>query len=283
MDRLFYGKKVVVVTPAGRRQYLDILFKYIVHLKPAMTEYRLWVNTINDQDIECMRKFQRDNEDFVTLEYLDAEEQKHFSATAKENSICKFYKNCCDPDTVYIRFDDDIVAMGDIDSFQDFIKFRIDNPQYFLVYANILNNALTSYLHQRNGLFDTAKGVCWYECLDRIGWKSGPFAEMVHSTILATPDLNVYKMKNWHLFHYERMSVNGVSWLGDEFAKFMGRVDKDEEDFIACAKPRELQKKNIVFGAFVCVHYAFYTQRPHLDKNPSLLKSYANLAEKLAS
>jgi hypothetical protein len=214
----------------------------------------------------------------VTLEYLDKDAQETFSSTAKEYTICKFYKRCCDPDSVYIRFDDDIVAMSDLESFKEFIKYRIEHPEYFLVYANILNNALTSYLHQRNGLFETDKGICWYECIDRIGWKSGAFAESLHSTILANPDWNLYKMKNWNLFHYERMSVNAVSWLGEEFAKFVGDVQKDEEEFISCIRPREVQKKNIIFGGFVCVHYAFYTQRPHLDKTPSILKSYAKLA-----
>jgi hypothetical protein len=49
---LFNGKKVVVVTPAGRKQYLEILFKYILNLKSVITEYRLWVNTTNNDDIE---------------------------------------------------------------------------------------------------------------------------------------------------------------------------------------------------------------------------------------
>ena len=44
--------RIVVVTPAGRRRYLEILFRYILKLRPIMDEYRLWVNTENNEDIE---------------------------------------------------------------------------------------------------------------------------------------------------------------------------------------------------------------------------------------
>ena len=51
--------RIVVVTPAGRKRYLEILFRYILKLRPIMDEYRLWVNTENNEDIEYMNENRR--------------------------------------------------------------------------------------------------------------------------------------------------------------------------------------------------------------------------------
>jgi len=273
----FMGKKVVVVTPAGRKQYMEILFKYILRLKPVITEYRLWVNTTNTEDIQFMKKFQEENRDFVTLEYLPANMPHDGSKT-----IHYFFKNCCDVNTVYVRFDDDIVCIDGIKEFSDFLKFLIENPQYFLVYANILNNAVISHIQQRHGTLDLNKGIAGYACMDPVGWNNGPFAEHIHEQIISKKfELSQFKMNNWLLYFFERVSINAVAWLGEELSKFGGKIHWDEEEYISVVKPRELNLANIIYGGFSCVHYAFYTQRPHIDKNPSILKAYLEASNNL--
>lgn len=86
-------------------------------------------------------------------------------------------------------------------------------------------------------------------------------------------------MNNWILHHYERVSINGISWLGEEFKKFNGIVESEEED-ISCKKPLSLKKKNIIYGNFVCCHYAFYTQRELLDKDKTILQGYYDISMK---
>ena len=264
------GKKIIVVTPAGRKKYLQVLFKYILQLKPVITEYRLWINTEDQDDIEYMKKFQSENDDFVRLEYLPPGIKVDGIKT-----IHHFFRNCCQENTVYVRFDDDIVCMQGIDEFTNYLKFRINHPEYFLVYANIINNAILSHIHQRNGFFDLTRGISGYECMDKTGWNNGEFAKNIHNQVINNNcDLSIYKINNRVLYYFERVSINVVSWLGEEFARFNGRVGWDEEDYISCTKPKEINKFNIIYGGFVCVHYAFYTQRNIIDKDPLILEAY---------
>lgn len=273
----FNGKKIVVVTPAGRKQYMEILFKYILRLKPVINEYRLWVNTEKQDDIEYMKKFQSENSDFVTIEYLPDGIPVNGNLT-----IHHFFRNCCEANTVYVRFDDDIVCMQGIDEFSSYLQYRIDHPEYFLVYANIVNNAVLSHIHQRNGFFDLKEGKSGYECMDNLGWNNGNFALNIHNQVIKNNcDLSLYKMNNWILYYFERVSINVVSWLGEELAKFNGAVGWDEEDYISCVKPREINKFNAIYGGFVSVHYAFYTQRPTIDNDPLILEAYKNKSNTL--
>lgn len=46
---MFLNKKVVVVTPAGRRQCLSILAKYVLP-NSIIDEWHLWLNTKNNKD-----------------------------------------------------------------------------------------------------------------------------------------------------------------------------------------------------------------------------------------
>jgi hypothetical protein len=222
-----------------------------------------------------MREFQQKNSDFVTLEYLPKDMKVNGNLT-----INHFFKNCCDKESVYVRFDDDIVCIQDTENFEKFLNFRIQNPQYFLVYANIINNGVLSHVHQRIGLFDTKYGFADYE--GYLGWKDGNFAKNIHTQVLNNNcKLNDYEMNNWILYYYERVSINVVSFLGEEMAKFEGNVLDDEEYYISCVKPKEINKCNIIFGEFVCVHYAFYTQRPEIDKDISILSKYLENANNI--
>jgi hypothetical protein len=266
--------RVVVVTPAGRKRYLEILFKYIEKLRPVVDEYRLWVNTFNTDDIAYMEQYQKENSDYVTLEYLPSN-----ISYADNLTIHHFFRNCKDPNTIYVRFDDDVVFLDNIDKFTEYLKFRRDNPQYFLVYANIINNAICSHLHQRIGALAIDNGISGYECMDEVGWKNGDFTKHIHHTFFTKLfNYSSFYMNNWLLYKYERVSINGISWLGSYFSIFNGEVDKDEEKFLSCDKPKEVKKMNIIYGGFLCVHYAFGPQREIVDNDPFILTTYKSIS-----
>ena len=172
-----------------------------------------------------------------------------------------------------MSFDDDIIILDDIDAFKNFVEFRINNPNYFLVFANILNNSIISHIHQRFNNFDAKQGYAGYACMDNIGWNSATFGSNLHDQILATLEkdgnLTKYRFdKEWLLWDRERVSINCVAWLGKEFREITnGIVDKDEEQDIAVEIPKAKNKYNTIFGNYCCVHYAFCTQRTHLDYN----------------
>jgi len=267
---MLYNYRIVVVTPAGRRRYLELLIPQIIKLRPVVDEYRLWVNTVDNNDIEYMKSVEKEYPDFIKLEYLTIPHNGNFS-------ICSFFKNCTDLKTIYVRFDDDIIFVDKIESFTKFIEFRINNPEYFLVYANILNNAVISHIHQRLGNFNLDKGITGYSCMDNIGWNNQEFAVNLHNTILKEPvDLSKYYFNKWILYFFERVSINCLAWLGSTFAEFNGNVDRDEEQWLSVDYPKSVNKMNIIFGNFVVVHYAFYPQRELVDKT-DILNRYRNL------
>jgi hypothetical protein len=74
----------------------------------------------------------------------------------------------------------------------------------------------------------------------------------------------------WILTQYERVSINCISWRGEEFKLFDGNVGRDEEAWLSVEKPKEIQRPNCIFGEFVCVHYAFHTQRERIDSTDIL-------------
>lgn len=270
------NRGVVVVTPAGRRRYLDLLVPQVLAFKGVVDEYRLWLNTADPDDLAYCESLAAAHPDFIRLDRLP-----DGVAVDGNMSIHHFFKKCVEPDTVYVRLDDDIIMLDTVDAFKALLDFRLDHPEFFLVYGCVLNNAVITHIQQRMMRFGTGGGLCGYACMDPVGWKSPLFAEHVHRAILqglAGPggNLQEFRMPPWRL-HYthvgERVSINCISWLGSEFAAFGGDVGRDEELWLSVQKPALAQKCNCIFGGFVCVHYAFYPQRPHLDAT-DILQQY---------
>ena len=273
-------KRVVVVTPAGRRRYLSILFPYVMslHRQGLVDEYRLWVNTTNEKDVDFIENLATNA--FVTTEHLPNGVQ-----CDSIRSIHHFFKRCTDPDTVYVRFDDDIVMLDTPSAFEAFVRFRIDNPEPFLVYANILNNAIMAHIHKRTGTLALADFDLEYDCMESPAWKNPACAEALHSEVLAAASANgllsQFRLPTNPVFgDYERVSINCISWLGNDFASFGGEVGEDEEAWLSTVRPREIERPNCMFGGYACVHFAFHTQREHLENTCDgvHLSAYAELA-----
>lgn len=270
---MYDDHRVVVMTPAGRQRYLEVLIPQILKLRPLVDEYRLWVNTENVDDIAYMEKVAEEHKDFIKLDRLTVKYRGNLS-------VCSFFPKCVDPKTVYVRFDDDVVLLDSKDAFLEFVKFRINHPEYFIVFGNILNNAILTHIHQDRGTLNTSYGKSEYKCMCDVGWKSGEFAVSLHKDVLSKPSLEVFRfVEPWVLKDYERVSINCISWLGSEFEKFGGVVGIEDEEWLSCVKPKQLNRPNVIYGGFVVVHFAFYPQRSVVDKT-DLLKKYEEIARK---
>lgn len=251
------GHRVVVVTPAGRRRYLDLLLPYMLAARPTVDEYRLWVNTSNDADLEYLAALRRRHRDYVRLVAPSTKRRGR-------SSIPQFYRTCTEPDTVYVKVDDD-VCFSDEDALVSRVRFRLEHPDFFLVYGNVVNSALLSYLHQRAGAISSRVGRFAYHPFSELGWRGGPAAAEVHRQFLehlARGRLSRYRFQRWVWREFERASINVVAWLGRDFAEFGGRIDgDDDEQWLAVEKPRELRRPNCVSGRSLFVHFAYATQR----------------------
>jgi hypothetical protein len=265
--------KKIVVTPAGRKRYLELLHLNLNKCKDEFDKWVIWVNTTNEEDIEYM-KILSSNHDYIELQYSDIPVDPNGSHTA---TICDFFKKCIDDDTVYLRLDDDVVYIHK-NSIKDLFDFRIENEDYFLVYGNILNNAIITNLYQKN---DIVKGLpnVGYSCEDELGWENPYFSFLLHNYFFEKMSQNKVEdffMDNWVLENFERCSINSISWLGKTFKSFNGEVGGSEENWLSVDKPKQLNKPNIIFGKSLFSHYAFAPQRPFLETT-NILERYKNI------
>lgn len=261
---------IEIVTPAGRKRYLEVLYKHLKSQKNDFNKWTLWINTCNEEDVNYCKQLTQENEWIQTI--------TPDLRPRGRRTIYQFFKYACDPDSVYIRFDDDMIWIE-----KDFIKnltnFRINNPEYFLVYPNIINNSIIDHLNQRTEAL-ILNNLINYDCFDNNGWSNSKVAEQKHNNFIDSIinfDIEKFKFKKWVLNRYERVSINCISWLGNEFQKFDGKVHNDEEQWLTVEAPKIFNKYNIIYGEPICSHYAFFTQRDYLDNQTDILKKYINL------
>lgn len=263
-----------ICTPAGRKQYLSILYKYLAKQRSEFECWQLWVNTTNDKDIEYMTELARQN-DWIKLVACPV-------LPNNINTIGLFFpENATREDTLYIRFDDDIVYM-ELDFIKKLKAARLHHTGPFLIYPNIINNAIISNLHYHNLLVAYNKDP-GYKCMDDIGWKDGKFAEAVHRAFLHdlhNGDINRWKktFNVWRCYDYERVSINCIAWFGGMMKPF--KFSFEEEQILSVEIPKAICRANYIFSDPICVHYAFGPQREHLDTT-DILEQYCELADKI--
>lgn len=260
------GHKVIVVTPAGRRRYLELLVSQVKAYVDAgvVDEYQLWANTADAEDLAYMEVLAAAHS-WVTIKRLPP------GVPPKERwTIHHFFAECTEEGAVYVRFDDDVVVLDSVPAFKAFLDFRVAHPEYFLCYASVINSAIMTHIMQRHGSVSFESGIVSYNYIDALGWGNPQFAASLHDQVLAelakSTSLERFRpVMPWIAYYDEPMSINAISWLGAEFKKFGGVVAPDEEIDLACELPKKTGKHNAVFGGFCCVHFAFYTQREHLE------------------
>lgn len=285
---MYKNNRVEVVVPAGREISLSILTKYLLKHKDIIDKVQIWKNTRDPYDVAYINSLKSDFfeiKEFVAEEYIDP----------KSLNISTFFGYAQNPDTIYIRFDDDMVYIHD-DYFKNILDFRLEHPEYFLVFGNIWNNSITSFIQQRLDRIGTEMGiVSAEECQDDIGWKSPEFAEYIHKIMIKkiqegkVEDLYI---PNWLLLNNKRFSVGNFCYFGRDLAANRNGVRfpqpdadeigvhvQDEEAWFTRYYPKKIGRLNVVCGNAVCVHFAFYVQRDYLMKQTNLLDEYKQLCE----
>lgn len=259
----------IVVTPAGRERYLRVLLQHLVNCKDEFDRWDVWLNTTNEDDIKYIHSL-TEKYDWVNV--------KPPTVPVNGNaSIGSFFKDYVNPAEVYVRLDDDIVLVGK-GSLRKLFDAREADTSSFLLYGNIINNSVITHLNQRLGNLDFSYGKAGYSCLCDTGWRDSIFAENLHRDFLRRyASGQKFAIADWVLYDFERVSINVISWRGDEFMKFSGQVGLDEEQWLSVDKPRSLGSVNRIIGDTLFVHYAFYTQRDHLDAT-DILGKYETLA-----
>lgn len=263
---------MVVNTAAGRRRYMQYLIPYIVSCG-IVDRYDIWINTHNGADIEFFRRI-AGRFPVVNLVWQPD------GVVNGNKSINAFYKACVEPDTIYFKLDDDIVWM-EPGLIEKMVRFRVDNPQYFLVSPLVINNSLSTYLLEVEGkirLDDYYNSYASHPVL----WRSGIFAQELHSWFIR----NCLRKNRWEDLHLgkkemgmTRFSINAILWFGDEMCRFAGMVPGDDEEFMSCIYPTRQGMSNAWNGDAVVAHFAFFTQREELDRN-GILEQYGEINDR---
>jgi hypothetical protein len=274
--------RLVTVTPAGRRPYLEILANYLLRHRDVISEHRWWLNTRNPEDVSYIYR--------LTDRYPD-----FFKIVAKPvrpgdkvgYAIWQYMSDCIEADTVYLRLDDDICYIDDgaITAMRD---HRLANPEPFLVLGNIVNNAVCTHFQQQAGNLPKSWGLVANDCMDARGWASGAFARRLHRRFLK--DLVQGREEHWKnaAFPFEgvtRFSVNAICWFGHDFREIaeLGACNVDEEPFMTAVLPARFNRPNAICAEALFGHYAFFTQRAYLETtSPEILARYRRLAEQAA-
>jgi hypothetical protein len=271
--------RLVTVTPAGRRPYLEILANYLLRHRDVIAEHRWWLNTRAPEDVAYIYRLTDRYPDFFKIVAKPIAPSDLVGYT-----IWQYMSDCTEPDTMYLRVDDDICYMAG-DAIVQMRDFRLANREPFLVLGNIVNNAVCAHYHQQAGLAPQSWGAVAAECMDENGWRSGRFARRLHRKFLK--DVRRGRESRWTRTAMPfggttRFSINAISWFGEDFAGLpeLYATNIDEEPFITAVVPARLGRPNAICTAALFGHYAFWTQRRYLDRtSPEVLAGYRRLSE----
>ena len=269
--------KVVICIAAGRWRHMEILLKHLDKYREVVDRVDLWVNCVDAEDRQRLRITAALDAHYRLVELPDI---TIIDPAVLWHSVCKFYRYACDVDTIYIKCDDDIVWVDDVEHFRKFLDFRIDNEKYFLISANVIVNAICDHLHQKAGCLPEHLEVIAYDAHDSKVFSEGKSVEAIHEHVLSNqgPDARRWDLSTEHeVDDNARICINFVCWFGKDFAAFMGEVPKEDETWLTTIKTKELNRSVGICPDFGCVHYSFGPTRKHLDAG-GLLKKYRLVA-----
>ena len=265
---MYRGYKVVCVTPAGRAEYLDI-FKRTIYRKMdegIVEGWQLWQNTVKPSDIAYLASMEAENPKVVRHYIANLVPTYNNCATLR---TYEFFQHCQADDTIYVRFDDDIVWMEE-GCLEKMLDARIDHPGAFVIYPNVINSTTISAWHQRNGSLGYEAGTLRqqeespsdpnYVYLYPFAYTDPGLIALIHETFKKRYNegtLGAYYLPSRPLDGYTHFSICSVAFWGKDHLQ----VDTNEEAYISWAAPEQFHRPNYFLGDALMVHFAYHTQR----------------------
>lgn len=277
-------QRVVAFTPYGRRITVSILVEYMKrdHERGLLDEWMLCMNTDEDQytDVEYAKRL-ADTFPWIKLYYRPP----HFPLrTPKQLNTGSFYFYMTDPNTVYLRFDDDIVYVHE-DAIENIARRAIQSENTLGTFPIIWNNAVCTWHLQVRGIVPVGWGLTHPYCMDQNGWANGHFAVNMHELLLekiAENDVkSLFMYQDVSLAPGQQFSVSCFAVHGRDYLDLAppGVLDYDEEEhWLTVHRPAVVNKTNVIAGDALVSHFSFYPQREVLFAT-DLLKRYRKVAD----
>jgi len=266
------GQKIVTFTPAGRKRYLEILVEYLWNNRGVIDHHEFWINVPNE-NVEDRAFILGLCNMYPTM--FKAVEVDTPGMKIDAYRIAQFYKTM-EPDTMYIRLDDDIVYIEE-GALLKLIDARQRNQNPYLVFPTIVNNSIIAYHLQNCGYLSFNPKLDGTNVLN-FAWENAQFAEDIHERFLRDLDAgNKWRLSNdVRLDNYVRVSINSFAFYGRDILPFKDEIH-DEEQFLSVDLPKRLSRPNLIIPDALISHFSYYTQREYLDKT-GLLERYRHLA-----
>lgn len=252
--------KKIAVTICGRKRFLEVQLPYMLAMAQYFDEHQLWVNTRNSKDLEYIHSIQRKYPRYFRLIYqtknYDYDQHGYHKPEVVGLQINQFYQGV-ESDAVYVRFDDDICYV-EIEKIPSFLEFRINHPEYLIIYPIIVNNSM---IHR---IFDNSHPFRNGEYDEERDWRpyGGQIGKHVHEVFLNhISEIAVLKKKKPVVGEYA--NVNCISWLGSKFNRLhVGQTESGEipEEPWMVEWAQNNQYVNCIYPDMLVCHYAFANQ-----------------------
>jgi hypothetical protein len=282
--------RVVTWTPYGREVTVSVLKDYMVrdHDRGIIDEWWLCLNTDPDQvsDLQYAYRLAAEHPDWIRIKDRPAGRARR---TPKQRNTGYFYEYMTDPDTVYNRFDDDIVYVHP-DAIANLARHKIATPDGLCSFATMWNNAIVSWFAQQAGIIPHDWGTVEnMYCMDKTGWASGRFAVGIHNLLLdwleeGTPE-KAYLYQDFPIPPGTQYSVSCFASLGSHYAGLPTPgvlVPDEEESWHTVHRPKAIGQPNILVGNALVSHYTFGPQRVEVLAT-DILDRYRAHAQKATS
>lgn len=260
--------RVIAWTPYGREVTVSVLAGYMRrdHSRGVVDEWWLCLNTDPDQVSDLRYAYQLAEEhDWIKVRDRPAGVPRR---TPKQRNTGYFYRYMTDSDTVYNRFDDDIVYVHE-GAITNLVRHKLQTPGSLCSFATMWNNAIVSWFAQQAGVIPKEFGVVErMYCMDPMGWANGEFAVKIHRLLLdwldaGTPE-KAYLYQDFPIPPGTQYSVSCFASLGSHYASLDPPgvlIPDEEESWHTVHRPTAIGQPNMLLGDALVAHYTFGPQQ----------------------
>jgi hypothetical protein len=263
------NRKVIFTIFAGRKYYLEVLFKYLDYLidNDKIQEVHLWNYTKNETDNIYLNSLVKN---------------KYFIFKPKNKNGRQwddYYKYYCkhakyNDNDIIIKCDDDVVFI-DIDYFDAFID-QVGNKN--LYFPNIVNNDVCAFIQSKNNIHQLLTNVRfnkrgnvnalsdWYKMYDK--------AKLIHLDFLSNPKKYVISCPNINIS--SRISINffagQLRYIKKLYNCFCKAGKNDDEGFMArICRIKSINHNSLLLANQLLIDYYILADRL-LKKIDNLIK-----------
>ncbi|MCX4504554.1 hypothetical protein [Streptomyces anulatus] len=286
---MLHGKNVIAWTPYGRRDTYSILIQYLKRdvERGIVDEVWAYMNTDpigQEDDIAYAHQLDAQYDWFRIVTMPDGVSRR---PGPKQRNTGFAYRYMLDPNTVYLRFDDDIVYIHE-DAITNLVEKRLEMPHATAVFATTWNNAIVSWFGQQAGVIPKEFGEVGPFCMDPMGWANGQFAVDIHRLLLDHVEKGtveeLYMYQDFPIRPGTQFSVSCFASQGSLYASLPHGpgvlVPDEEEHWHTVHQPQVTGQPNILIGNAIVSHYTFFPQRG-IVCGTDILDRYRALADRL--